>query len=147
MNIKNKIKFKFINYLLISGKKETCESILLKSFKELQKKSIKSHNKIAKLAVKNSALAFRINKLKKKTGKNKSVREIPVFISDNYERISWSLNYILKTSKKKHKNKFYQILPVEFLLNSQNKGDAIKIKTELYKQISLKKRLFLYFRW
>ena len=54
MNIKNKIKFKFINHLLISGKKETCESILLKSFKELQKKSIKSHNKIVKLAVKNS---------------------------------------------------------------------------------------------
>ena len=147
MNIKNKIKLKFINHLLVNGNKKTCESIILKTFKKIQKNSIKSHNKVVKLAIKNSALSFRINKLKKKTGKKKSTKEIPVFISDNFERISWSLNYILQTSKKKHNTQFYKTLQNEFLLNSQYKGNAIKIKTELHKQVLLKRRLFLYFRW
>ena len=149
MNIdKKKIKLKLINHLLKNGKKQTCETIFLKSLKNLQKSSLKSHQKILKIAIINSASIFRIVKLKKKKRKKKkSSKEIPTFIFNNFERISWALKVILTHSKKQNINKFYQKLEQEILTCSKNKGNSIDKKIDLNKQILTKKRLFLYYRW
>ena len=147
MFILKKIKIKIINHLLKNGKKKTCESILLKSFKNIQKNSLKSHKKVIKIAIINSASIFRIVKLKQKNRKKKSVKEIPSFILTNFERISWALKVILTYSKKQNANHFYKKLKQEIIINSKNKGNATDKKTDLHKQILPKKRLLLYFRW
>lgn len=144
----NKIKHTFVNHLMVSGKKKTCETILLKSFKSIQKNCKKPHKIILKLAIINSTSTFRIVYLKKKKRKKKkSSKEIPIFITNNYNRIIWSINFILQTTKQKGINKFYKNLKQEIILSSQNEGDSIKIKTDLHKRIVTKKRLFLYYKW
>ena len=144
---KKKIKSKLINHLLKNGNKETCENILLKSLKNIQKNSFKSYKKIIKTAIINSASIFRITKLKQKKRKKKSVKEIPTYIFNNFERISWSLKSILTYSKKQNENNFYNKLKKEILINSKNKGNSVDKKIDQHKQILTKKRLFLYFRW
>lgn len=143
-----KIKNKLINYLMTNGNKSTCENILLKSFKTLQKASKKPHKNIFKLAIINSTSVFRIFQLKqKKRKKKKKAKEIPVFISNNSERISWALKFLSQTTKKKSTTRFYNNLKQEIILSAQNEGDTPKIKTEIHKQIIAQKRLFLYYRW
>ena len=144
---KKKIKSKLINHLLKNGNKKTCENILLKSLKNIQKNSFKSYKKIIKTAIINSASIFRIIKLKQKKRKKKSVKEIPTYIFNNFERVSWSLKTILKYSKKQNENSFYNKLKQEILINSKNKGNSVDKKIDQHKQILTKKRLFLYFRW
>jgi ribosomal protein S7 len=143
---KIKLKNKLVNHLLKNGNKKTCETILLKSFKNIQKISQKPHKKTIKLAIINSASTFRVVKLQQKNRKKKSVKEIPTFIPNTFERISWALKFIVNSSKKQNTNKFYKKLEQELIINSQNKGNAVKHKIELHKQILTKKRLFLYFR-
>lgn len=145
--LKKKIKLKLINHLLKNGNKQTCENILLKSLKNIQKDSLKSYKKVLKIAITNSASIFRIIKLKQKKRKKKSVKEIPAFILNNFERISWSLKVILTYSKKQNANNFYKKLKQEIIINSKNKGNSVDQKTDLHKQILPKKRLLLYFRW
>ena len=65
-------KLKLINHLLNNGNKKTCESILLKSFKNIQKSSLKSHKKITKIAIIYSVSIFRMIKLKQKKEKRKT---------------------------------------------------------------------------
>lgn len=144
---KNRLKFKLINYLLKNGNKKTCEKILLKSFKNIQKSYSKQYKKIVKTAVINSTLIFRIFKLKRKKRKTKSVKEIPTFILNNFYRISWSLKVISTYSKQQNANRFYEKLKQELIVNSKNKGNSVEKKTEQHKQILPKKRLLLYFRW
>jgi ribosomal protein S7 len=145
--LKKKIKLKLINHLLKNGNKKTCENLLLKSLKDIQKNSLKSYKKIFKIAIINSSTIFRIVKLKKKKRKKKSVKEIPTFIFNNYERISWSLKVILTYTKKQNANSFYKKLKQEIIIDSKHKGNSVDKKTDLHKQILPKKRLLLYFRW
>jgi ribosomal protein S7 len=145
--LRKKIKLKLISHLLKNGNKQTCENILLKSFKNIQKDSLKSPKKVIKIAITNSASIFRIVKLKQKKRKKKSVKEIPTFILNNFERISWSLKVILESSKKQNANNFYKKLKQEIIINSKNKGNSVDKKIDLHKQILPKKRLLLYFRW
>lgn len=132
---------------MVNGKKKTCETILLKSLKAIQKICNKPHKTLVKLAIINSTSTFRIIQLKKKKRKKKSAKEIPIFISNNYDRITWSIKFILQTTKKKTTTKIYNNLKQEIMLSSRNEGDSTKIKTDLHKKILTKKRLFLYFRW
>lgn len=145
-----KIKNLLINHIIKNGKKKTCEIILLKSFKNIQKECKKPHKTLLKLSIIKSTSVFRLMQLKQKKRKIKKIKnskEIPLFIFSNSERISWALKYISQTTKKKITNNFYKNLKQEIIFSSQNEGDSTKIKTNLHKQIITKKRLFLYFRW
>ena len=75
--LKEKIKLKLINHLLKNGNKKTCEKILLKSLKNIQKNSLKSYKKVLKIAIINSASVFRITKLKQKKRKKKKRKGNP----------------------------------------------------------------------
>lgn len=148
-NFKKRIKIKLVSHLLKNGNKKTCENILLKSLKNIQKNSNKSYKKVIKTAIINSSSIFRIIKLKQKKRKSKNVKEIPMFIFKNFERISWSIKIILLYSRKQSKNNFYKNLKQELIdnANNKNKENSIEKKVDTHKQILQKKRLFLYFRW
>jgi small subunit ribosomal protein S7 len=144
---KIEIKTKIINHLLKNGEKKTSENALLKSFKELQKQSSKNSKKLAQLAIIYSLPIFKLHKITQKKKRKKQVREIPAFILKEKARISLAIKFILASTKKKTSSNLYIQLKEEILSNSQNKGDAIKVKDELQKQVSLKKRFFRYYRW
>jgi ribosomal protein S7 len=145
---KIEIHKKFINQVMKNGGKQTSEKIILKSFKELQKKSLKKSNEIIKLALLYSIPVFKFNIItNKKVKKNKKkVKEIPSFITNTNSRISLAIKFILKTIKKK-KEIFYSKLNKELLLNSQKKGETIQMKNDLQKEIIKKKRYLKFYRW
>ena len=96
------IRNKIINHLIVSGKKETGEKVLLKSFKEIQKDSKKRSQELVKLGIIYSTPTFKLHRIenKKQKKRNKKVREIPAFINDKTARISLAIKFILATLKK-----------------------------------------------
>jgi ribosomal protein S7 len=144
---KIEIKTKIINHQLIRGEKKTSENSLLKSFKELQKHSNKNSTKLVQLAIMYSLPIFKLHRITQKKKRRKQVREIPAFILNEKARISLAIKFIIASVKKKATESFYVKLKQEILLNSQNKGGAVDVKSELQKQVLLKKRFFRYYRW
>ncbi len=146
-----KIKTKLINHLTLNGKKETGERNFLESVKELQKNSTKRSSKIFQLALVHSTPIFKLHKIKlkkKKKSKNNRFREIPGFLKNRTSRISLALKFILKNAKKnlEHFN-YNQNLSKEILICSKNKGESVRIKSELQKSVLSKKHFFKYYRW
>lgn len=146
-----KIKSKLINHLTLNGKKETSEKNLLKSVKELQKNSKKRFSKVFQLALIHSTPIFKLHKIKlkkKKKSKNNRFREIPGFLKTRTSRISLALKFILKNSKKNTEYSNYsQSLSKEILICSKNKGESVRTKSELQKNVLAKKHFFRYYRW
>jgi ribosomal protein S7 len=70
---------KFINYLMLKGKKSTSESIFFNIFKLLQKISVKNIIYVIKFSLINSSVIISTYKIKNK--KKRIIREIPFIIS------------------------------------------------------------------
>lgn len=143
---KIELKNKIINHLILNGKKETGEKILLKSFKELQKSSKKQPKKLIKLALIFSTPIFKIYKITIKK-KKKKIKEIPTIINTKKARISLAIKFILATLKNKKSNYFYIKLHNEILLNLKSEGSAVQIKNKIQKQALLNKHFFYFYRW
>jgi ribosomal protein S7 len=142
------IKKKLINQIMLNGCKETSEKIILKSFKELQKNSLKKTKELIKLSLLNSTPIFKINKIKNKKNKKKKqkLKEIPSFITNSNSRISLAIKFILQSIKKKKEN-FYTKFNKELILNSQQKGETIQLKNNIQKEVISKKRYLNFYRW
>jgi ribosomal protein S7 len=133
---------------MINGNKKTSEKLLIKSFKKLQKDSLKQSKKIFQLAIINSTPIFKLHTHKIKKKRKKRVREIPAFIANKYNRISLAIKFILsKNSENKRSDKFFNEFKKEILLTSQQKGTSFESKNNLQKQVLLKKHLFAFYRW
>ena len=140
---------KLTNHLMSHGKKKTSEKILLKSFKNLQKKLKNEPLKIVKLALIYSTPIFKLHRIKNKKVKKRTgnIREIPSFISNKKSRISLAIKFILANLKNKKEHKTYKKLKNEIILNASNKNNTILLKNELQKNVLTKKHYFLYYRW
>lgn len=142
------LKTKIINTLMLNGKKNTGEKILLKFVKKLQKSNDKDFKKLVQLAIINSTSTFKLNEQVVKKGKRKAVRYTPSFITTNSLRIMTSLKLIKYfATKNKSSNQFYVSLVNEIFMASNLKGQSVEKKTELQKQILANKRYLANFRW
>nr|YP_010516648.1 ribosomal protein S7 [Haslea pseudostrearia]UXN44191.1 ribosomal protein S7 [Haslea pseudostrearia] len=152
-SFQNKLKSKIINHFIQKGNKETCENLLGKSLKLMQKSQVKSHAEIIKLAVLNTTPVFRVIELKEKLKKKKKKgtkrsKEIPAFLSHYTFRTSRALRFMADSIKKRPKNSsFSDQLHQELVLASQNNGESVKLKTETQKQALKRKFYFKYYRW
>jgi ribosomal protein S7 len=146
-----KIKNKFTNHLMLSGRKQNSENILLKSFKKFQQSSKKQTKKIFQFALMYCTPIFKLHesinkKLKKR--KQSKIRSIPAFMPKTITRISLGIKYILSNISKKKINKvFFYKLNQEILLIVKTKGNNLELKTETQKKTLLNKRYFKYYRW
>lgn len=141
-------KNKIINVFMKSGKKHTCEKILLKSSKLLQKSSKKNFQNLVQLAVINTTSAFKLNEQVMKKGKRKSTKVTPSFIIKDSLRIMTALKFIKNTvQKNKRSTDFYKNLANEILASSSLKSQSIEQKTKLQTQILLNKRYLSKFKW
>jgi len=146
--MKIKLREKFINHLLKNGNKKTCEKVLLKSFKELQKKTKKPFKTVVKLSIINLTPVFRIITLKnKKSKKQKFSKEVPMFVTKEMERISWGIKYLLYFTKSFYSLKTYKKLHHEILSTVTGKGETAKTKIDYHKKAVFKKRFLSHFRW
>ena len=144
---KLEIKNRIYNTSLISGKKTTTEKNLLKSLKKLQKTSNKNHIKIIRIAIKNSAPTFKMDKQKLKRRKKKIFKERPAFLDTKESRINFAFKIIVKHSNiRTETSNFYKKFSHEILDSSILKSLSISNKAEAQKQIILKKK-FLKYRW
>ena len=152
-NFQSKSKSKIVNHFLQNGNKVTCEIILSKSLKLIQKSQVKSHSEIIKLAILNATPVFRIMELKEKRKKKrkkgtKRSKEIPAFLSHYMFRTSHALKLMVNSAKKRSKNSsFSDQLHQEIVASSQNFGETVKFKEETQKQALKKKFYFKYYRW
>lgn len=145
-----KITSKIINHLVLNGKKETSETNLLKSIKELQKNSSKKSHNIFQLALIYSTPIFKLHRIKnkrRKKNKNEKFKEIPGFIKTSQARTSLSIKIILMNIKKNKGQTFYKIFNNEILLNAKKIGNSLETKNEIQKKILNKKHYFRYYRW
>ena len=146
-----KIKNKFTNHLMLSGKKQNSEKILVKSFKKFQQYSKKQTKKIFQLALIYSTPIFKLHEISNKKLKKRKlnqIRKIPAFMSKPISRISLGIKYILKSlMKKKTQNGGFNKLNQEILLIIKTKGNNLETKKETQKTTLLNKRYFKYYRW
>lgn len=133
------IKNKIYNHLMINGNKLSCEKILFKNFKLLQKSTKKNDKKIIKFAIINLAPIIQLRQIKKK--KRKSIKEFP-YVLKKKNRISLGIKNIIKTQTKiSHKNLFEEII-----LISKKRSEFSKINEITQKSI-LSKKKYIFFRW
>jgi len=134
-------KIKTYNNLMVSGNKNMCEKLILKTVKLIQKSSNKDFLDLFKLAIINSSPALQIKKIKRKRKKLKEFSYIP----NEKTRIFLSLKLILGLLKKDSKN-FHNKLKQEILQSSKNNSNINKIKENNQEQ-SLKLKKYSHFRW
>ena len=146
-NEKLKIKDRVLNIIMKNGNKKTVEKNFLKVLKQIQKNSNKKHSNIFLLSIKNNSSSLKMNKQKQKRGKRKTTKDVPVFVKE-YIRLNLSFKLMLSNSIKKIEtanlcSKLYK----EILESSMLKSKSFEQKTELQKQVLLKKKYFFKFRW
>nr|YP_010516734.1 ribosomal protein S7 [Haslea karadagensis]UXN44277.1 ribosomal protein S7 [Haslea karadagensis] len=152
-SLEKKLKYKIMSHFMIKGKKATCEKILVKGLKRMQKLYTKSHSEITKIAILNVTPIFRVIQLQEKRKKKKKkgakrAKEVPAFLSHYNFRTSWALKLLLDSLKKRSKNKrFSEELLQEIIAASQNSGESVQVKIETQKTVLKKKFYFKYYRW
>lgn len=147
-NKKFNLKSKIVSTLMIHGKKNTSEKILLKFAKRLQKSTSKNFKGLLQLALINSTPTFKINEQVIKKGKRKAIKSTPSFIANESLRITTSLKSIKQVvSKSKGPTFFYETLAKEILSTSALKSQVVDKKNELQKQVLINKRYLSKFRW
>jgi small subunit ribosomal protein S7 len=144
--ILKKYKFiiiKFINLLVVNGKKSKSEIFFLDILNFLYIKK-KFPFLIFFYALKNISPLIKLKTIKIK-GKS---FQIPIPLK-KYKQIIFGIKCLIKTCKNqklKKKNFFFDILSKEIFLASQKKGDLIKKKQELHKNAKIN-RIFVNYKW
>lgn len=138
------IKTRFLNKILVSGKKHKSEGHLLKCFKRIQKmQKTKCSIGIFKLALKNSSPFFQLKVIKNKTRKNSI--EIPFLLKEEL-RLFYGIKNILDTSNSSRNVAFYKRLTGEVLNSSNLKGQSVKNKRKIHENAFLQRK-FARYRW
>jgi small subunit ribosomal protein S7 len=135
------LKNKIFNKMLKNGVKTHPEKILKNSIKKIQKKTKKKYLEVFKKSLINVSPVLSIKQIKRR---KKQVKEFPYILKKKL-RLFFGLKFILSSLKKK-KNSFYNEFSEEILLTSQFKGNAIKMKKDLYEK-SFQKKKYANFRW
>ena len=131
-----------------NGKKPTCEKILLKFSKSIQKSTKKNFQNLVKLAIINSTSVFKLNEQIMKRGKRKSKKVIPSFIIKDSLRIMTAIKSIKSIAfTNKNSVSFYKSLNKEILASSSFKGQSVEQKNRVQTQVLLNKRYLSRFRW
>lgn len=132
---------KFINHLMVDGKKEKAEKILFSCFFEISEKEKKNPFFIFLQAIKNSKPFLEVRSVRR----GGATYQIPIPCLEK-RGTSLSMKWILESARKKKGNSFSKNLSSVLLESSKNLGESVK-KRELLHSVALKNRSFTHFRW
>lgn len=131
---------KFVNHLMLSGKKEKAEKIFLTSLHSIQQVEKEKPLIIFLKALENSKPAVEIRSVRR----GGATYQIPVPLREK-RGISLAIKWLIQASRKK-KASFSENLSSAFVEASKNLGESVKKKESIH-LIALKNRSFTHFRW
>ena len=136
-----KVITKFINSLMLDGKKTVAEKIVYKTFEIIKEKSKQDPLDVFNEAIKN----VRPNLEVKSRRVGGATYQVPVEVrSDRGQALA--LRWLIESSKQRGDKTLQERLSKEFLDASTNKGNAIKKKEDVHKMAESNKA-FAHFRW
>jgi len=136
-----KVITKFINSLMIDGKKTVAEKIVYKTFDIIKEKSKQDPLEVFNEAIKNVKPNLEV-KSRRVGG---ATYQVPVDVkSDRAQALA--IRWLIESSKKRGDKTMQERLSKEFLDASTNKGNAIKKKEDTHKMAEANKA-FAHFRW
>jgi small subunit ribosomal protein S7 len=136
-----KVITKFINSLMLDGKKTVAEKIVYKTFEIIKEKSKQDPLDVFNEAIKN----VRPNLEVKSRRVGGATYQVPVEVrSDRGQALA--IRWLIESSKKRGDKTMQERLSKEFLDASTNKGNAIKKKEDVHKMAESNKA-FAHFRW
>ena len=136
-----KVITKFINSLMIDGKKTVAEKIVYKTFDIIKEKTKQDPLDVFNEAIKN----VRPNLEVKSRRVGGATYQVPVEVrSDRGQALA--IRWLIESSKKRGDKSMQERLSKEFLDASTNKGSAIKKKEDVHKMAEANKA-FAHFRW
>ncbi len=134
---------KILSSIMLSGQKWSSETILLKTFKELQKlNNKKNFEGLIKLALINTTPSLYIKTIKRR---KKIFKEFP-FLLPMHVKKNYGIKNIIKNSKLKNTSSFYLNLTSE-LYNSIRMQSKSYIKTQEKHKIAFTQKKFANYRW
>jgi len=124
-----KVITKFINSLMLDGKKTVAEKIVYKTFEIIKEKSKQDPLDVFNEAIKN----VRPNLEVKSRRVGGATYQVPVEVrSDRGQALA--IRWLIESSKKRGDKTMQERLSKEFLDASTNKGNAIKKKEDVHKK-------------
>jgi len=148
MKLNTKIRIR--NGLIKNGNSVTCEKLINKSLKLIQKKTIKNSTVVIKNSIVKSAPLFKINQQHLKKGKRKVIRTVPTFIQTRQTRLMLSIKnlrriFLLKDVSQS--KSFIAKLSQEILYLSLSKNSISNRQINIHKQAVENKRYLTKFQW
>ena len=132
---------KFINALMIGGKKTTAEKIFYNSFNLIKDKSKEDPIKIFNEAIKN----VKPNVEVKSRRVGGATYQVPVEVKADRGQ-ALAIRWLLNAAKKRGDKTMQERLMKEFIDASTNKGSAIKKREDTHKMAEAN-RAFAHYRW
>lgn len=132
---------KFINILMVKGKKSTAERIFLESLVLIQSTLKQNSVKTVALSINNVKPVVEIRSVRMR-GAN---YQVPIPLTES-RKISLAIKWIVATANKKKGSSMKIKLKDELIAASQNHGESIKKKLTIHK-LANANRAFAHYRW
>ena len=137
----SKLVSKFINSLMLDGKKSTAQSILYESFKIIEERTNEEGFAVFRQAINNvkPVLEIRPRRVGSQT------YQVPVDVkAERKQRLAFS--WIIQSARDRGERRMAERLAGEILEASQNEGGAIRRKQDQHRMAEAN-RAFAHYRW
>lgn len=138
---KSKLVAKFINKLMIDGKKSLAQSILYNSFNIINQKTKQDGFELFKEAIDNVRPTVEV-KSRRVGG---STYQVPVDVKSD-RRTALAIRWIIEAAKRRGERKMQERLANELIEASRNEGTSVKKKVDTHRMAEANKA-FSHYRW
>lgn len=132
---------RFINCMMLKGKKSISESIFYGALDRVKQKANEDPLKIFKKAVDNVKPVIEV-KSRRVGG---ATYQVPVEVS-HFRRVSLSIRWLIWSARKRGEKSMSEKLAAEFLDASNHRGNSFKKKEDTHRMAEANKA-FAHFRW
>lgn len=138
---KNRIVTKFINQIMLDGKKGIAESICYNAFNIIQEKTGKDPLEVFETALKNVMPVLEV-KARRVGGAN---YQVPIEVRPE-RRQTLALRWLVEYSRKRGEKTMMEKLAAELMDAANNTGGSVKKKEDTHKMAEANKA-FAHYRW
>jgi small subunit ribosomal protein S7 len=132
---------KFINCMMLQGKKSTCEGIIYRALDRVREKTNEDALKVFKKAIDNVKPILEV-KSRRVGG---ATYQVPVEVNP-YRRTSLSIRWIISNARGRAEKSMREKLAAEIMDAANNRGNSIKKREDTHRMAEANKA-FAHFRW
>ena len=132
---------KFVNMMMIGGKKSVAEHIMYGAFDTMEERAKQEALKLFKSAVENCKPAVEV-KSRRVGG---STYQVPVEVRPE-RRVALSMRWLIGSARRRAEKSMAEKLAGEFLDAANNRGSAVKKREDTHKMAEANKA-FAHYRW